>query len=184
MLPGARVSPPAPMAGRPGRPLLDDSLLVPHRDRDQRRDDEEDEGDDRQSEARLQHRANLVGAEAERIVADGDGGGGARGRDAARAGDTAIGGDASQVVDAGDQAAHEAEVDEGDEPAVAPDRADLDHRHETPGHGEGGDDEEDEDVGGRELVLRVIDVDEVGLGRILVGAHQRRYERVHVLACP
>jgi hypothetical protein len=57
-----------------------------------------------------------------------------------------------QLVVGGDEGADEAEVNEGDEEGGAAGRAEADQRHDGPGAGEDGDDEEDEDVGWREEV--------------------------------
>ncbi|KAK8142172.1 hypothetical protein G3M48_009217 [Beauveria asiatica] len=66
--------------------------------------------------------------------------------------------DVAQVVDAGDEGAHNGNVDEGDEKGVGRGAVVAEEGEEGPGEGEDGDDEEDEDrgrgqdVGGDELV--------------------------------
>lgn len=63
--------------------------------------------------------------------------------------------DLAQVVDAGDEAAEEAEVDEGDEHSVVGGSRVVEQREEGPGECEDGDDEEDQDVVGGEGVCVV-----------------------------
>lgn len=63
--------------------------------------------------------------------------------------------DLTQVVDAGDEGAEKAEVDKGHEHAVVRRSRVVEQREESPAQCEDGDDEEDQDVVGREDVCVV-----------------------------
>jgi hypothetical protein len=95
--------------------------------------------------------------------------------------------DAAELVDAGDEGAHEAQVDEGDEEGRAAGRAEADERHEGPCEGQHRDDEEDEDEGGCQLVVLVEAVNEPCLRcavvSVLVMPWARRDGRRNSPAC-
>lgn len=133
-----------------------------HEEQDKKGDEEEDAVHDAEREARLLHRALLLHA----------------GREAARARDAvgadaqicgaavreagAVGaGDATELVDAGDEGADEAEVDEGDVEGGSLGGFAAEEGHDGPDGGEGGDDEEGENGGWGESKGFLVEVDEV-----------------------
>ena len=154
---------PVPPAGMraPPAPVHHDLLLTLVHQRHQPRHGEEDAVHDAEREARLEHGARLVDAEAhrrqraaakraqvdvDRRVARDDG-------DAVRVGDEA------QLVDAGDEGADEGEVDEPDEARVVAVREDGEQRPREREHRH---DEQDQNVVGREQVGLDIAVHEEG----------------------
>ena len=171
---------PRAVAAAPVRRLLDDVPLAALQvQRDDAGHDEEDDVHDGEGEAGLEHGARLVDVDAERPVVDDPGAdddGVAVARHAAGRAEPAVRvaavgvGDAAQVVDARDQRAREAQVDEGHEVPVAPHRRPLEQRHQRPRAGQRGHDEEHQDVRGRQLVLVDVAVDEVGLQWWVSGA--------------
>lgn len=148
--------------------LLNNHLpIIPlpmHKQQQKARDGKEDAIHDAKRKARLQHRTMLVCVQMERrlpgntIIVDGDG-------------EIAVGGEVgavriayvTELVNASDEGADEAEVDEGDEEGRVPRRFAAEDGRDGPGGSEDGDDEENEDRVGGEQVLAFELVDEVGL---------------------
>lgn len=129
---------------------------------DDGRDEEEDDVDDAQRPASLEHGARLVGGPV--IVGAGDGDvaetigpvGAAADRSAV---DVA---DAAQVVDTGDEGAEDEDVDDTDEEGVGRGAVVGEESKDGPGEGDDGDDEEDEDGGWGEGVCVVEAIYEPG----------------------
>lgn len=122
-------------------------LLFPlptHEQQQEARNSKEDAVHDPERKARLQHRAILIRVQAEwrisadAIVVDGE-------REVAVVFESgAVGsGDVAQFVDAGDEGANEAEVDEGDEEGGVTGGFAAEDGGDGPGGGEDGNDEED-----------------------------------------
>lgn len=140
--------------------LLDDHLLLILAPADQvrkeRRDDEEQAVHDPQRKAALQQVARLGRVDRVHAVRrrerDRPEGVGARGR-------ARLAPNEAQLVDAADQRADEAQVDEGDEPRVRVRAVVREERVDGPAGAEDGDDEEHEDVCGREGIVADIYVD-------------------------
>lgn len=118
--------------------------LPMHEQQQESGDSEEDAIHDAEREARLPHRAFLVGVQAhgggiavDAVVVDGDG-------EAVVGGEVgAVGvGDVAELVDAGDEGADETEVDEGDEDGGVAGRFAAEDGKDGPRGGEDGNDEE------------------------------------------
>lgn len=128
--------------------------------------EEEDDVDDAQGEAGLEHGAALRGAPgdahagpADAHVAEVDG----PVVGAVDADVDAVGrGDAAEEVDARDEAAEDEGVDDGDEVGIALGAVVEDEGEEGPGEGDDGDDEEDEDRVGGQGVCACETLDEPG----------------------
>ena len=125
-------------------------LLLPlHKHQPKRRNRKQDNVHNPKRKGRLEHRTLLVQIEVEPIIAahavraQRDGEGAAIGE--IRAAGVA---DATEVVDARNQGADEADVDEGDEVGGAAGGFAPDDGQEAPCYGEGGDYEEDSGGGG------------------------------------
>lgn len=119
---------------------------------------------DAQGKTRLEHRARLVhpkppprrGHGAEIGKAD-------LVREVGPRDGSAVGlGDEAQVVYSGDEGADKGQIDQADEFSVGRGAVVGEEREEGPGQRQDGDDEEEEDVGGRELVGFEVLVDEPG----------------------
>lgn len=162
------MRPVAPMRpGPPRRPRHHDLLLPPlvavaDHGGQQAGEEEENAIHDAKGPAGLEHGAGLVDRDAVGVDV-----GGAEDAEAQRVGllvdvGAGVAADAAQVPDAGDEGAHEAQVDEGDEVRVVAAAVVGEEGEDGPDGGEDGDDEEDEDRGRRQEVLLVVDVDEVG----------------------
>jgi len=144
-------------------PDNDVSVMPVQEERQDERDEEEDRVHDPERPRRLQHRAVLVDVYRPRQIAvDAEVAKGAQADVDGRGGE--IGAvriaDAAQLVVGGDEGTDEAEVDEGDEEGGAAGGAEAEEGRDRPGAGEDGDDEEDEDVGWREFIYRVVARDE------------------------
>jgi len=143
--------------------LLPRHLTPTDPQRQQRRKKEENTIHDTKRKRRLEHRTRFINIDTDAIerrgAKDAEG-------DAVRVGGfqrcAVCAADAAQVVDAGDEGAYEAQVDEGDEVGVGARAVVGEERGDGPDGGEHGDDEEDEDVGGGEFVVFCVDVDEPG----------------------
>lgn len=137
-------------------PRLLDLVMIPMDPRQDRRDEEEDAIHDTKRPAGLEHRARLVRVDIQRIDTP------------TQKAKVVIGVaavdvlDEAQVVHAGDEGAHEAEVDEPDEARVGAAAVVREEREERPGEREDRDDEEDQDVVWRQLVGVVVDMHEGG----------------------
>lgn len=129
---------------------------------ERRGEEEEDAVHDAQGEAGLEHAAGLVRVQAQvaaRVIAEGP----QRDAPVDGADDGAVGaGDEAQRVDAGDEGADEAQIDQGNELRVGAAAVVAEQGEDGPEHGDHGDDKEDHDVVGRQLVVAHEAVDEVG----------------------
>lgn len=147
----------------PNISLLPALLLVAMEERHHACNEEEYAVHDPKREARLQHRALLVGSKVQRVRSDTaqyakvDLVGVARCH-----GRAVLVRYAAQLVYTCDQGADEAEIDEGDEAGVGFRAVVGEEGADCPGAGKDGDDEEDEDVGWCEGIVTGVDVDEVG----------------------
>ena len=146
------------------RLLNHDLLLFPPtmKTSQQTRDEEEDAIHDSKRKTSLQHRTGLIHIDGEsrntaRDIAEIDGVGRA-GTDAG----ARVFADEAQFIDRGDEGADETEIDEGDEEGVGFRAVVGEERCDCPGGAKDGDDEEDEDVGWCEGIVRGVDVHEVG----------------------
>jgi hypothetical protein len=165
MAPSVRVAPPRLVSDVD---LLLLGLVAVHQ-RQHGREEEEDGVHDAKGKARLQHAARLVDVDVERVergvAEDAEADGRRRpGRDV----DAVKVLDEAQIVHAGYEGADEAEIDEADELRVRLAAMVREEREQRPSESEDRHDEEDEDVVGRQHVVVVIALDEVG-----EHAHQR-----------
>ena len=140
--------------------------LIPrlvHEEEQEGSEQEEDAIHDPEREARLQHRACLVDAPHKRAVAIEPIRPDCNVEAPVEAEIRAVSvRDAPQLVDRGDEGAHEADVDKGYENCGLVARLASDEREERPRQREYADDEEGEDVGGCEEVAFIPPVDEPG----------------------
>lgn len=90
--------------------------------------------------------------------------------------------DAAQLVHAGNESTHEAEIDECDEQGRSSSRAQTEQSGNSPGAGEDGNDEEDEDGVGRELIILLEARDEPCLREVSLDRRICRRE-IHSPAC-
>lgn len=161
--PPATMTPPMPTMAPP--PDLHHLLLrlIPMHQRQHSRKEKEHAVHNPKRPARLQHATRLINVQIQRIQ-----------RRAAqnpkadislappREIDAVVVLDETEVVDACDKGADETEVDDTDEAGVGGGAMVGEEGEEGPGEGEDRDDEEDQDVGGREEVGVVVDGNEVG----------------------
>jgi len=139
-----------------------------------RRDEEEDGVHDTEREARLEHAARLVDADVKRVE-------GRASQDAEIRLVRAVGRDRgavhardkAEIIDSRDEGADESQVDEADEARVGAGPVVAEQGEKGPGEAEDGDDEKNEDVVGRHLVVLEVVVDEPG-----EHAHARDLSRV------
>jgi hypothetical protein len=148
--PRPRVAAPAAVTASPDGLLPDDLLgvMLVQEQRQDERNEEENGIHDPECPRRLEHPAALVDVcHPWRIDA------GTVGRKRAVVSVT-------ELVIGGDEGADEAEVDESDKAGIAAGRAEAEECVNSPGAGEDGDDEEDQNVRGRELIDGVVAVNE------------------------
>ena len=166
------INSPRAVAPAPVNRLLDIHPFVPVQEQSHHRGrSKEDAVHDGESEARLEHGARLVRADAPWRVIDGErtqgdairtGGDAALGADASADADAVGRCDAAQLVCACDEGTHEAQVDKSHEQGAAPRALAANEGNERPSRGQHADDEEYQYVGGRQLVSLVVAVDKVG----------------------